>query len=211
MSSRKRSSVGIVHRLRHHELRARRLLLAQALDLPLVVERCRLRAGRQDERVPAPSGLPPGIDAVVQPRRELQDADRIEIVDRRGVGKVAHLGRVAGDDDEVPEAEIVRAEEMCERPRAGSDRARTRAGSSRAHLALHAHGDREVAHARLRARPVGDVDDVDAALDAASSRPRSRFDGSSPTGGFTSTETTNFGRARAWPRACCAARTASAR
>jgi len=52
---------------------------------------------------------------VVQPLGELEDADRVEIVDRRGVRKVAHLGRVARDDDEVAHAEIVCAEEVRER------------------------------------------------------------------------------------------------
>ena len=153
---------GIVDGLGHHDLGAGLLLLTEARDLALVVQRGGLCARREDEARARAERLAAGIDAVIEARRELEDADRVEIVDRRCVGKVAHLRRVAGDDDQVLHAELVRREEMRERreqvPIAPAD-----VEDRLDPLLLHAHRHREIAHARLGARAVGDVDDVDAA------------------------------------------------
>ncbi len=163
--------VGVVYRLGHHELGARRLLLAQPRDLARVVERSGLGAGREQEAGGPAERLSGRVDAVVQARRELEDADRVQIVDGSRVRKVAHLRRVARDDDQVPEAEIVGARGGARASRGGSGRGRRRGGSSPSSPRAPADRHREVAHTRLGASAVGDVDDVHAAgLEASSPR-----------------------------------------
>ena len=92
------------------------ILSFRPTQLALVVERGRLGARGAEERASAArAACRPGRRRDSRPASELQDADRVEIVDRGRVGEVAQLGRVAGDDDEVLDAELVRAEKVRDR------------------------------------------------------------------------------------------------
>ena len=91
--------------------------------------RSRWRAGTTSCR--RASGLPAGsrprfmFDAICSSPID------VEVVDRGRLRVVAHLRRIAGDDDEVADADGVRAEQVRHLRRAGSGRARRRAGSAR--------------------------------------------------------------------------------
>ena len=88
-----------------------------------------------------------------RPRRELQEADRVEVVDRRRVREVAHLGRIAGDDDQVPDAERVRAEQVRDLAEQVPIAPAHVEDGLDAELALHAAPrSARLRHARLRAR-----------------------------------------------------------
>ena len=178
------------HRLRHHQLRAGGLLLSEARDLALVVERGRLGPGGEDERGAAPQRLPAGVDADVEPGGELEDADGVEVVDGGGVGEIADLGRVAGDDDQVSHAEIVRAEEVRQRGQGFRSRPQTwrmvSQPTSRWILAIARFPIRACARAPS-AMLMTSMPPLISILAAATA-----FAGSSPMGGLTSTEVTNF-------------------
>src|SRR6185437_15116720 len=116
-----------------------------------------------EERGGGAERLAAGVDAAVQAADEAEDADGVEVVDGGGVGEVAHLRRVAGDDDEVPDAERVRAEEVRDLAEEVPVAAADVEERLDAELLLQAHREGEVRHPRLGAGAVCDVDDVDAA------------------------------------------------
>src|SRR5690606_22567946 len=66
----------IVDGLGHDDLGARGLLLLETRQLALVVERRRLRARREDELRARAERLATGVDPAIEPRGELEDADR---------------------------------------------------------------------------------------------------------------------------------------
>jgi hypothetical protein len=89
-------------RLRHHEVGAGLSLQLEAPQLALEVRGAGLHArGAHEARLAARERLAGGVDAAVEVRGHLQEADRVEVVDGGGLGVVADLRRIAGDDDEV--------------------------------------------------------------------------------------------------------------
>ena len=115
--------------------------------------------------MPPGSGLPAGSTPRFMLRRHLEQADRVEVVDRGRLGIVADLRRIAGDDDEVADADGVRAEQV----RHLREQVPVAAADVEDRLdpvpLEEQRAERDVRHARHRARPVGDVDDVDAAVE----------------------------------------------
>ena len=120
---------------------------------------------RRNDVWPPRKGLPAGSMPRFMLRRHLEQADRVEVVDGGGLGVVADLRRIAGDDDEVADADGVRAEQvrhLAEQVPVAPADVEDRLDP----VALEQQGaEREVRHARHGARPVGDVDDVDAAVE----------------------------------------------
>ena len=61
---------------------------------------------------PSGAGVPARIEPAVHRGEKAQQSDRVQVVDGRRIGEVAHLRRVPGDDDEVVHAELVSREQV---------------------------------------------------------------------------------------------------
>src|SRR5581483_10779831 len=98
--------------------------------------------------------------ARVQLRDELDEPDRVDVVDRMRAGIVAGLGRVAGDREDVADTFRVRAQQ--ERLQPGNRGVARREVRDRldAREALDRDGGHDPAHPRSRPRVVVDVDEL---------------------------------------------------
>ena len=67
---------------------------------------------RRNDVWPPGNGLPAGSMPRFMLRRHLEQPDRVEVVDRGRLRVVADLGRIAGDDDQVADADGVGAEQV---------------------------------------------------------------------------------------------------
>ena len=145
------------------------------------------------------------IAAVVQVVHDPDEADRVDVVDRGRVRVVAELGRIAGDREDVAQAERVGAQQVRLDPQQVPVAAGVVKDGVDADLRLHEHAQRLRAHARRGARAVGHVDRVDLVLLAVRTRVRGCAPGRRP----------GAGRARPRPRtaspACARAPLFSAR
>ena len=153
----------VVDRLGHDQLRARVSLALEAQELALVVEGARFGAGREQERRLPFHGLAGRIETAVHVGRDLEQAHRVEVVDRGGEGIVAHLGRISGDDDQIANPGRVGGEQVRDQPEEVPVAAAHVEDRLDAGLALEDLAYGVVAHPGGGARPVGDVDHVDAA------------------------------------------------
>ena len=99
---------------------------------------------------------------MVQRVGQPQEADRVEIKHGGRRGVVAHLRRVARDDHQVPDPEHPGAEQVGVQPQQIPIAAANVQDDVDRHLRLHAQAERQIAHARGRARAIRDIDDIDA-------------------------------------------------
>ena len=108
--------------------------------------RGRLGSGGAEERAsPRRAAFRPGRCPDSSRDEQPQDANRVEVVDRGCVGEVAQLGRVARDDDEVLDAQLVRPEKVRDRAEQISIAPAHVDDGLDAELVLDAHGQRDVA------------------------------------------------------------------
>ena len=111
--------------------------------------------------VEAPMGLPPMIEPVVQPPHDVHQPNRIHIEHRRRIRIIAQLGRIAGEAKNILQPDRRRAQQIALDAQhiavaAGVVQQRLDAG-----LLLNLDAQALRAHARRRARRVGDIDGVD--------------------------------------------------
>ncbi len=107
-------------------------------------------------------GLPPMIESAIQIADDVDQPDGIHIEDRGGVGIVAHLRRIAGNADQIANADGAGAQQV----RLDAQHVAVATGVVQdgldADLLLHQKTERLVAHARRGARAVGNIDAVHA-------------------------------------------------
>ena len=81
-------------------------------DFLLDVRLARVGAAADVQAERGPDQVAGQVAAVVQVVHDPDQADRVHVVDRRRVGIVAELGRVAGDREDVAQAQRVGAEQV---------------------------------------------------------------------------------------------------
>jgi hypothetical protein len=87
---------------------------------------------------------------------------RVDVKDSRGIGIVAQLGRIARDDQDVAQTQGVGTEQVRLHAEQVPVAATIVDYRFHADLPFDRHGQRHGCHARRSARPVGDVDRIDA-------------------------------------------------
>ena len=149
---------------------------------------------------PQPTWMPEGgpdqvarqVAAVVQVVHDPDEADRVDVVDRGRVRVVAELRRVAGDGQDVAQAERVGARAGPTGSRAGSGRGRCSGGWCRSPPCVCMRTHRAWALMRAEARgPSATLIASTSLLLAELGAARGSRPGSAPLGGSSSTETTN--------------------
>ena len=153
----------IEDRTRDDEFGAGFDLVVETAELLLDVRRGRIHRHADVKRRRRANRLAADVAAVIQARDDVGQADRVDIEHRRRVGIVADAARIAGDEQQVPHAHRVRAQQIGldteEIPIAtGVMQQRFDSG-----LLLDEHRQRQRADARARALAVGNADQVDAA------------------------------------------------
>ena len=174
------------------------------MQLSIPIRRCRFGPCCEDERGRAVQFLPRWIEAGVHRASDFEQSDRVDVVDRGGEGVIPHLRGVARNDDEVADAERVRAEQVGNQPEivavARADMKDRLDAGARNGLGTEC----EVGHARRCTWSVGDVDDVDSSGDGVAgesegarwvgSRGRAELDRDRElTAGDSSAEKASFG------------------
>ena len=182
----------VVDGLGHDVLGARLDLLLQPPDLLLHVRLARVGPAADVDAQGGPDQVPREVAAVVQVVHDPDEPDRVHVVDRGGVRVVAELGRVAGDGQDVAEPERVGAEQVRLDPQQVPVAAGVVEDRLDPDLRLEQHAERLRAHARGGARTVRDVDRVDLVLLAVLRALQDDGRDRRPSGGSSSTETTNF-------------------
>ena len=112
----------VEHRRRHGELGARLDLVLEAPDLLVEVRRGRVRDDPDVERRRRADRLAADVASAIEARHGVGQADRVDVEHERRVGVVARLARIAGEDQEVAQADRVRAEQVRLHARAGTGR-----------------------------------------------------------------------------------------
>ena len=129
--------------------------------------------------------------AAVEPGQDLDQPDRVDVPDARAGRVVADPRRVAGQGEDVADAERMRAEQLRlerhEVPVAG----REVDEALEVEVVLDPERDRHRAHPDPGHRRVADVDEVRARRRAGAARPRSCGRSGCERGGSISTDTTN--------------------
>ena len=114
--------------------------------------------------------LPADVAAVIQPRHDVGQPDRVDVEDGGRVRIIADAPGIAGDQQQIAQTHRVRAQQVG----LDAEQVAIAAGIVQdgldARLLLHEHGERERADARPGAHPVGNVHGVDAA-DLEGARP----------------------------------------
>ena len=154
----------VVHRLRHHVLRPRSHLLLEPPDLLLDVRLARIGAAPDVDAERGADQVAGEVAAVVEVVHDPDEPDRVHVVDRGRVRVVAELRRVAGDREDVAQAERVGPEEVRLNAEEVPVAARVVEDRVDPHLLLQEDAEGLRAHPRRGAGPVGDVDRVDLAL-----------------------------------------------
>ena len=108
-----------------------------------------------------PIDAPAESAPAVEPLQDPDQPDRVDVVDRRGIGVVAEAGRVAGQGDDVAHTDRVRPQQLRLQPHqraiaGGEVQDRLHPGAV---LDEIAHG--QGAHPHAGHRRVGDVDEID--------------------------------------------------
>ena len=154
----------VVHRLRLKPLRPRVHLAVEAADLrldilgPGVQRRADAERGRQADAVTG------RVQSLVHPLQDLDEADRVDVEDRRGADVVAGARRVALEGEDVADVERVGAEQV------GLDAHQVPVATGEVHVDVepgrlpHEQRRRQDGHPHTTERAVVDVDDLDAAL-----------------------------------------------
>ena len=154
-----------VERLGHHQVRARpssfRSRRSHSVAASAAVE-SRAQAIVNPARWPIDA--PDGSSAQVEPGQDLDQADRIDVPDAGPGRVVADPRRVAGQGDDVADAEGVGAEQLrLERHQVPVTR-RAMDQALEVEVVLDPEGHRQGAHPDPGHRRVGDVDEVDAGV-----------------------------------------------
>ena len=114
------------------------------------------------ERGRVADGIAADIEPAIQVVNDVDQADGIHVEDRGGIGIVAHLRRIAGDADQVADADGAGAQQV----RLNAQHIAIAAGVMQdgldADLLLHQQAQRLIAHAGRGARTVGDIDRIHA-------------------------------------------------
>ena len=152
----------VEHRLRDRELRSRLDLVFEPPQLAPLIGRPRIQRDADVECRRLANWLLADIQAAVEPRHHVGQADRIDVVDGGRVRVIADARRIASDDQQVAHAHRVRAEQIRLHPEQVSIAARVVEDGLHAGLLLDDERRRERAHPRARARTVGNVDEVHA-------------------------------------------------
>src|SRR5439155_2882221 len=97
--------VQLVERLGHRELRASLDLLLEALHLLIEVLSGGIHRAPDEERGRLPDRVPAEVGPGVELLQDPDQSDRIDVEDRGGVRVVARAGRIAGQREDVPDAE----------------------------------------------------------------------------------------------------------
>ena len=103
------------------------------------------------------------VEAVIEPRQHVGQADGVHVEHRRRVGDVAEQPDIAGDAEHVAQPHRVRAEQVRLNAQQVLVAARVLKHRFDAGLLLNQHGERQRAHARAAARTVENRHDVDLA------------------------------------------------
>src|SRR5437879_10470822 len=154
----------VVHRLRLKPLRPRVHLAVEAADLrldilgPGVQRRADAERGRQADAVTG------RVQSLVHPLQDLDEADRVDVEDRRSADVVARARRVAPEGEDVTDVERVGTEQV------GLDPHQVPVATGEVHVDVepgrlpHEQRRRQDGHPYTPERAVVDVDDLDAAL-----------------------------------------------
>jgi hypothetical protein len=153
-----------IQRLGHDEMGARGQLALEAVPLGRRLGRRRVEGAGDREPRPLADRGPGRVLGAVETDEDLDQADRIDIPDARPGRVVTDPGRIAGQGDDVPDPQGVRAEQLrLERhqvPVAG----RAMDEALEIEVVLDRECDRQRAHPDPGHRRVGHVDDVDAGV-----------------------------------------------
>ena len=107
-------------------------------------------------------GVAPQVQSPVHQMDHVGQADRVDVEDCRGIGIRAHFRRIAGNQQEVPQAEGGAAEEVGMHAQQIAVPAAVVEHRLDSDALLEQHSDGDRTHAILRARPVRDVHGIDA-------------------------------------------------
>src|SRR2546423_5816423 len=150
----------VVEGLRHRDVRASLDLLLEAIDFMVeVFSRWIDRAGDGEAGWPADRGAEPVV-ALVESGEDFDQADRVDVPDAGGGGVVADTRRIAGERDDVANAERVGADEFrLQRHQVFVARGEVDQGVD-ANLRLDHQRQRQRTHPYAGHRAVADVDRV---------------------------------------------------
>ena len=104
--------IQIEHRLRDHVFGAGFHLPFEAADLFVHIERAGIGAHADQQRGLRAHGIAADVQAVIQIVDDVDQADGVHVEHRGRVGIGAHARRIAGDADQVADADGVRAEQL---------------------------------------------------------------------------------------------------
>ncbi len=149
--------------------------------------------------VPEPIGIAAQIEPAVQVVNDVDQADRVHVEDCRSVGIVAHLRRIAGNADQILDADRCGAQQIALNAEHVAVAASVVQNGIDADLALDQKRKRLIAHARRSPRAVGDIYRVHAHR-FQKARAFDLFATSMPFGGTISTMVTNSPWASFAPR-----------
>ena len=168
--------LGVEHRLRDGELRSRLQLPAEALQLPIQVHRAGIEATPKQNSVGRPTGFCPRSKPRLSMLTRLHSPMASTLNTAVASGYVPMLGGSPGDQEDVADAQRVRAQEVGLQGEEVLVLAGVVGDGLDAGSLLQEDRGRDRAHLDLRARAVGHVHRVDALVlqDAA------RSPGSSP-------------------------------
>src|SRR5262249_10517303 len=104
----------VIDWLGHDELRSGFALQAESMKLSRIVRCPRLDSRGTEKGRRLSERLPTRIESMVQSAYQPEQANGIGVVDGRGIWKVAHLGRITRNDDEIPYPKLMRCKQICD-------------------------------------------------------------------------------------------------
>ena len=126
------------------------------------IDRDRIHADADREARRLADRVAARIEAVIQVADEIRQSDRVDVEHRGRVGIRSHLRRIAGDDEQIAEANGRRAQQVAQHAEQVAIAAGVVGDGLDADLLFDQHARHQRAHAALRARAVGHVHRVDA-------------------------------------------------